>query len=116
MDAMAEEILEIADDARNDYVNRITADGEVERMSDMENIQRSKLQIDTRKWIMSRLALKKHGGKLDLSASVGLDFTKLSDAELVARTKAVMASLGTEGDVHPLPLTLSDAVEVDIED
>ena len=67
MDAMAQEITEIADDARNDYMERVTADGEVERVLDAENIQRSKLRIDTRKWIMSKLAPKKYGDKLGLN-------------------------------------------------
>ena len=48
MVAMAEEITEIADNARNDYVDRITADGEVERVLDVENIHYQAQRCGTR--------------------------------------------------------------------
>ena len=55
---MADEIIEIADDARNDWVMR---DGQ--RVFDRENINRARLRIDARKWLMVRLAPKKWGNR-----------------------------------------------------
>lgn len=63
MAAMAEEILEIADDGSNDtYV-----DEEGRPRVDTDVIQRSRLRVDTRKWLMSKLAPKKYGDKVDLN-------------------------------------------------
>ena len=57
-DAMADEILDIADDGTNDYV---------EGTSNNEHIQRSRLRVDTRKWLMAKMKPKKYGDKLDLT-------------------------------------------------
>ncbi|WP_444633239.1 terminase small subunit-like protein [Cupriavidus oxalaticus] len=60
---MAEEILEIADDGTNDtYVD---ADGNVR--VDHDVIARSRLRVDTRKWLMSKLAPKKYGERVDVN-------------------------------------------------
>lgn len=58
-DALADEILDIADDSTNDTVE--TEDGV---RVNHENIQRARLRVDTRKWIASKLKPKKYGDKL----------------------------------------------------
>ena len=59
-DKLAEETLLIADDSSQDtYVD---ADGNVK--TDTEAIQRSKLRVDTRKWLASKMAPKKYGDKI----------------------------------------------------
>jgi hypothetical protein len=72
MEAMAEEILEIADSA------------------DSENYNPSRLQVDTRKWLMSKLAPKKFGDKVEqfisgpeggpIKASISVQFVKTNDS------------------------------------
>jgi hypothetical protein len=59
----ADEILDIADDASNDWMERETRDGRIEAHVNYEHIQRSKLRVDTRKWLMSKLAPKKYGDR-----------------------------------------------------
>jgi len=55
-----DEIIEIADDGSNDtYAGE---DG-VERFN-ADVVQRSKLRVDTRKWVMSKLAPKKYSDKV----------------------------------------------------
>ncbi len=103
METWADELVEIADDATNDYIERIGKDGEVERVIDPEAVQRSKLRIDTRKWIMARLAPKRYGDKIDVNLSATVEVSTLSDAELEARTKAHLKALGIE---HSGPLLL----------
>lgn len=56
---MAHNMLHIADDNSKDV--RINPDG-VE-MVESENIQRSRLRVDTRKWLLSKLIPKKYGDK-----------------------------------------------------
>jgi len=48
----AEEILEIADDARNDWIERKRKDGASERVLNNERIKRSELRVNARKWLM----------------------------------------------------------------
>lgn len=60
-DTLADELLDIADDATNDWMERETKNGWIERVVDAENINRSRLRVDTRKWIASKLKPKKYG-------------------------------------------------------
>lgn len=64
-DALVEEMLDIADEGTNDYMARQDANGndtEVYQLNG-EHIQRSRLRVDTRKWIASKLKPKKYGDK-----------------------------------------------------
>lgn len=68
-DAMAEEILDIADDGQNDWMEKEVGEGgDTIRVVDHEHIQRSKLRVDTRKWLMSKHKPKKYADKLDLTS------------------------------------------------
>jgi hypothetical protein len=61
LDAVFEECLEIADDATGDIVRHVTKLGRPIERIDHENIQRAKLRVATRKWMVGRLAPKKYG-------------------------------------------------------
>lgn len=62
---MADEILDIADNGENDWMERTNGDGEnVGWTTNGEAIQRSKLRVDTRKWLLSKLQPKKYGDKV----------------------------------------------------
>lgn len=72
-DHWADEILEIADDGTNDWMDRRAATGggrseaagdAEETVPNHEHINRSKLRVDARKWLMSKLAPKKYGEKI----------------------------------------------------
>ena len=62
-DALAEEILDIADDGSNDWMIRHDKDGEEGWQLNGEHVQRSRLRVDSRKWIASKLKPKKYGDK-----------------------------------------------------
>lgn len=64
---MAEDILDIADDGTNDYMMRERPDGTEYELVNSEHIQRSRLRVDTRKWLMAKMKPKKYGEKLDLT-------------------------------------------------
>lgn len=66
-DAMAEDILDIADNGTNDWM-KITRGGQTVSVPDPEVLQRSKLRVDTRKWIMSKMKPKKYGEKMDVTS------------------------------------------------
>jgi hypothetical protein len=61
-DSIFEDILEIADDSSGDL--KITNEGK--EIMDSEFVQRSRLRVDARKWIVSKLNPKKYGDRLEL--------------------------------------------------
>jgi hypothetical protein len=63
---MADEMLDIADDGHNDWMARHWGN-QVEWLTNGEAIARSRIRIDTRKWIMAKLQPKKWGEKLDIT-------------------------------------------------
>lgn len=66
IEALAEDLLDIADDGSNDWIERANSDGEKSGVYSVngEAIARSKLRVDTRKWILSKLAPKKYGDRI----------------------------------------------------
>lgn len=65
-DALSDEMLEIADDGRNDWMKR-NAGEDAGWVANGENVQRSRVRLDTRKWLASKLKPKKYGDKVDLT-------------------------------------------------
>lgn len=63
MEALADEIMEISDNASNDWMERNSADSPG-WIANGEAVQRSRLRVDTRKWLMAKLAPKKYGDKV----------------------------------------------------
>lgn len=62
---MADEMLGIADDGLNDWMERRKAGGEVETVVDHEHITRSRLRFDARRWLLSKCLPKIYGDKLE---------------------------------------------------
>lgn len=72
-DALFDDILTIADDGRNDWMERKNADGEnIGWQENGEALRRSQLRVDARKWMAGKLRPKKYGDKLNLDADVNL--------------------------------------------
>lgn len=63
LEALAEDLLEISDDGQNDWMENNDPDNPGYRLNG-EHIQRSKLRVDTRKWLLSKLVPKKYGDKM----------------------------------------------------
>lgn len=61
-DTLADEIISIADD-------------------DAEDVNRSRLRVDARKWVASKLKPKRYGDKIDHNHGGGITITLESDAE-----------------------------------
>lgn len=67
-EVMAEEIIDISDDDGLDM--GFTEDGK--SFINHENINRSRLRVDSRKWVLSKLLPKKYGDKLDIGTPTEL--------------------------------------------
>lgn len=69
-DAIFDDILSIADEGKNDWMERSGEDNEGWQLNG-EHMQRSKLRIDARKWMASKLAPKKYGDKIQHTGDGG---------------------------------------------
>lgn len=69
--AMADELLEISDDGKNDWIER-QGDKGVGYEANGEHLQRSRLRVDTRKWLLSKALPKVYGEKIGVEHSGGI--------------------------------------------
>lgn len=105
---MSGEILDIADDGRNDWMDRQKANGEVERVVDREAVQRSDLRVKTRQWLLAKLLPRVYGDKLkveteDVTPPQKFDPAALSPDDRAA-LRAVAARLAeSAGRALPAP-------------
>jgi hypothetical protein len=74
-DTMADEILAIADDTARDTI--VTDKGDT---PDNEWIARSRLRVDARKWLASKMAPKKYGEKIGIEHSGTVELASALEA------------------------------------
>lgn len=81
-DYWAEQIIEISDDGQNDTYT----DGDGNERTNQDVIARSRLRVDTRKWLMARMAPKKYGDKVvqEITGKDGGPVETVTRVELVA--------------------------------
>lgn len=84
---MVDEIIEIADDGQNDWMARNGQGDEAAGWQvNHEHIQRSRLRIDTRKWLASKVLPKVFGDKVELGdESMGELVKRLNESRDSAR-------------------------------
>lgn len=84
---MADEIKRISDDPAGDF----TIDGDGKVTPNFENVQRSRLRVDTRKWLLSKMLPRYFGDRVEVSGPGGgpvqmqnlpFDLSKLTPPEL----------------------------------
>ncbi|MES2397933.1 MAG: terminase small subunit protein [Bacteroidota bacterium] len=80
-DFLADEIIQISDDATNDFMT--VTKGEVQyEIENKEWTSRSKLRVDARKWKASKLAPKKYGDKVQTEHSGAIGITQITGMEI----------------------------------
>lgn len=79
-DAIAAQTLEIADDARNDFMKQVRGGAEVEVL-DTEHIQRSKLRIETRLKLLAKWDPKRYGERTTLAGDPDNPLTVINKVE-----------------------------------
>ena len=74
-DAIFDDLLDIADDGRNDWMERCVEGEVVGWKENGESARRSALRVDARKWMLGKMQPKKYGEKLavDHSGAVAVD-------------------------------------------
>ena len=102
-DTLADEIIDIADDGSNDWMERNGKDGSPGWFLNGEHVQRSKLRVDARKWTASRLKPKKYGehSSRELTGKDGADLFKGRDNdEINERILELLDKVGTSGVIE----------------
>ena len=103
LDELAEEALEIADTPQEG--EETEDDGEKVKVKRGDMLGHRKLQVDTRKWLLSKLAPKKYGEKtsMELTGANGGP-VQISDTERAAKIAAILAAAKArkDGDVSDL--------------
>jgi hypothetical protein len=103
MQSWGDDIIDIADDTTLDTVTKVTPGGREYEAVDQENIQRSRLKVHTRQWLMARVSPRMYGDKVEheVSGQVahGHVHVQLDDKERARRlaTFLLQAGQGSEG-------------------
>lgn len=91
-DTLADECLDIADDARNDWMEKLGPEEAQLYQLNGEHIQRSRLRIDQRKWMAGKLKPKVYGDKQETVHSGSVEIRNLTkeqrDAAVAAAKRA----------------------------
>ncbi len=70
VEILVEEIVDISDDGSNDWMETVDKDEQsIGWKVNGEHVQRSRLRIDTRKWLASKLAPKIYGDRLQVNTT-----------------------------------------------
>ena len=100
VEVMSDECLEIADDGTTDFITKVGRNGVEYEAVDQEHIQRSRLRVDTRKWLMSKLKPEKYGERVEHEMSGTVTHThtaQLGDREKMRRFALFMMEDQADG-------------------
>lgn len=104
MHMLAQELLEIADDGTNDYMTRESKSGEEYEVVNKEHVQRSRLRVDTRKWLLSKVLPKVYGEKVvqEITGKDGgpIEYTEKSDIQLAREIAFALDKAAREETCH----------------
>lgn len=80
-DSFVDDMTDIADDGRNDWMTNNDPENAGYKANG-EHVQRTRLRLDARKWIASKLKPKKYGDKIEHEHSVKLTLEQLVTSSL----------------------------------
>lgn len=107
MHAWSDEIITISDDGSRDVIVTEENGRKVEKVNH-DHIQRSKLRVDTRKFLMAKIAPKTFGEKVDIDLRTG-PLDEMNDEQLAEHILRLASGLGVsiagfgEGDGGEAP-------------
>lgn len=111
LDVYADEIITISDDGTTDYIIKTGRNGHEYEAVDQDHIQRSRLRVDSRKWLLSKLRPEQYGDRMIAeqtgSVTVRHDVTTLSEREKMRRFALFMM----EDQRHPVIVEQADNKE-----
>jgi len=103
----ADEIIDIADNSTNDWVDYETKSGRVIRQFDYEHSRRSELRIKARQWLMEKYARKRFGDRLEVQQTVtAVSVTAMAEPQrvedavsLLRRVRERLAAAEADGEL-----------------
>lgn len=95
-DEMFDETLEIADDARNDWMEAQGGDAPLGWRENGDSVNRTRVRIDVRKWALGKMNPRKYGEKFAIGGSDDLPAIKTQDVTDVARRVAFVLASAVE--------------------
>lgn len=94
IEAFVDEMIDIADDGTNDWITRERDDGSTYEVVNTEVVHRSKIRLDTRKWIAAKMMPKKYGDAATVKlADAEGEKLELGDVERATRLAAIFAQI-----------------------
>lgn len=109
VEAWADEIVDIADDGTTDYVTKVGRNGHEYEAVDQEHIQRSRLRVDARRWLLSKLNPGQYGDHIEHHHDGAVDHRhNITDEETVRRLALFLldspaGSTVIDGESSPVP-------------
>ena len=86
VEAWADEIIDIADDGTTDYVVKVGRNGREYEAVDQEHIQRSRLRVDARRWLLSKLNPGQYGDHVEVQHTGEVEHRhQIADDERIRR-------------------------------
>lgn len=97
----ADDTIDIADDATNDYVTRLTKSGPVQ-VFNREHFERSRLRVDTRKWFASKMLRHVFGerSEVDLRTPDGVNL-RVEERNALIDSLAKLIEPKGDGETKP---------------
>ncbi len=100
IERMAEELVAIADDGRNDWMQSHNPDNPGYQVNG-EHHARSRLRIDTRKWVLAKLIPKKYGESSTLELAGSIDTSGLTPEQRTDKLNAMLALAAARASKKP---------------
>jgi hypothetical protein len=82
---MADQLVDIADNSVNDYMETVDKDGSVRLVPRKESLERTRIRIDTRKWLLSKALPKIYGDRVAMEHT-GKDGGPIETAQIPQAT------------------------------
>lgn len=98
--SMADELLDISDDGHNDWMERRGED-DAGWQANGEHMQRSRLRVDTRKWLLSKALPKVYGDKLAIGGDKTMDPIETKDTTAAEVLRAKLDAIASRTASQP---------------
>ncbi len=95
MEAVADEMLDLADQSRSGVITTEGPKGTERKTADM--VERARLQVDTRKWLLARLVPKKYGDRTILAGDAENPLRFVDDSSIDGKLLPELAARGAPG-------------------
>lgn len=98
VESWADEIIDIADDGTTDYVIKKGRNGAEYEAVDQEHIQRSRLRVDARRWLLSKLNPGQYGDHMEVEHTGAVDHRLQITSDETVRRLALFLLESPAGD------------------